>query len=135
MMQESIRHYREALRINPGWPSVANRLAWLLATQTEARLRSGVEAVRLAERFCRDTAYSEPLFLDTLAAAYAETGRYEEALDTAGKALKLADQARQSELAAQIKERMEAFRLRRPLRYAEVQWRSSPRVVSNPPGP
>ena len=134
MMQESIRHYREALRINPGWPSVANRLAWLLATQTEARLRSGVEAVRLAERFCRDTAYSEPLFLDTLAAAYAETGRYEEALDTAGKALELADQARQSELAAQIKERMEAFRLRRPLRYAEVQWRSSPRVVPNPPG-
>ena len=65
------------------------------------------------------------MFLDTLAAAYAETGRFPRALETATRAAALASSAGQPELADQIRQRMDAYRERRPVRYSEIQWRAS----------
>ena len=123
--RQALHHYREALRIHPGLSHAANRLAWILATHPDPELRAGAEAVGLAERFCRPPDDSNPMFLDTLAAAYAEVGRFGPALDTAGRAAALAASTGQLELAAQIRQRMATYRERRPVRYAQIQWRSS----------
>ncbi len=123
--RQALHHYREALRIHPGLSHAANRLAWILATDPDPEIRAGSEAVGLAERFCRPPDDSNPMFLDTLAAAYAEVGRFGPALDTAGRASALAASTGQLELAAQIRQRMAAYREGRPVRYARIQWRSS----------
>ena len=123
--RQALHHYRQALRIHPGLVHVANRLAWILATDPDPELRSGAEAVDLAERFCRPPNLANPMFLDTLAAAYAETGRFPQALETATRAASLASSQGRPELAAQIRQRMDAYRERRPVRYAEIQWRAS----------
>ena len=84
------RHYREALRLNPDWIEALNNLAWSLATQPEARFRDGKEAVRLAARAVALTHTNNASLLDTLAGAFAEAGRFSEAVQTARTAAGLA---------------------------------------------
>ena len=67
-----------------------NNLAWLLAAHPSDALRNGAEAVRLAERACELSEHREPVMLGTLAAAYAEAGRFGDAVKTAEKARDLA---------------------------------------------
>ena len=121
---QALMHYREALRINPDWPQVANRLAWILATHTNSHFRLGKESVQLAEQACQATDYSNPLFLDTLAAAYAEVGQFDRALETAQLAKKVAASKELFDLTIQIQERILAYRKHRPVRYSTIQWRS-----------
>ena len=87
---EAIENYRQAIQIKPNSSDALNNLAWALATSPEDGLRNGAEAVRLAEHACELTHYREPLFLGTLAAAYAEAGRFPEAVTTLEKAEQLA---------------------------------------------
>ncbi len=79
-------HYEAALRLEPDQVVCLNNLAWLLATSGDARLRNGAEAVQHAERACALTQYQKTVFLGTLGAAYAEAGRFAEAIATAQKA-------------------------------------------------
>jgi tetratricopeptide (TPR) repeat protein len=95
----AISCYRQALQAQPDWPESLNNLAWLLAVNRDAALRNGPEAVTLAERACRLTGYKEPLFVGTLAAAYAEAGRFPEAVNSAESARRLALAAGQTDLA------------------------------------
>jgi len=60
-------------------PEVYNTLAWLLATSTQDALRNAQRAKELALTACELTRYQEPNFVDTLAAAHAEAGEFEEA--------------------------------------------------------
>jgi tetratricopeptide (TPR) repeat protein len=76
-----------------------NNLAWVLATDREAMNRNGAEAVRLAERACTLTDRQIPVLVGTLAAAYAEAGRFKEAIETAQQARALAQAAGQPEVA------------------------------------
>ena len=80
------------MRQVPDSPALVNALAWSLATSPDRLLRDGDEAVRLATKACRLTEFSHPELLDTLAAAYARVGRYDEAVDTERKAIELAKQ-------------------------------------------
>jgi tetratricopeptide (TPR) repeat protein len=84
---EGLRHLREAVRLAPGLPRALNELAWLLATSPDAAVRNGPEAVRLAEQACAASGRRDPGCLGTLAAAYAEVGRFPEAISTAQEAL------------------------------------------------
>jgi tetratricopeptide (TPR) repeat protein len=107
--------YREAFRINPRWPAEAIRQAWALATAPEARRRNGALAVELAEQACQATGGKDPAYLDTLAAAYAEAGRFDRAVATARRALGLtssAGQAREIQGRLQRYEKGRAFRER-----------------------
>jgi tetratricopeptide (TPR) repeat protein len=88
-----LRQLQEAVRLAPDSPVGLNRLAWQLATNPDAALRNGPEAVRLAEHACATAGRRSPMLLDTLAAAYAETGRFPEAVSTAQEALDLARKA------------------------------------------
>jgi hypothetical protein len=75
------------------------RAAWLLATSRDPTLRNGVEAAALGERAARLTGNRDAVDSDGLAAAYAESGRFADAVETGNRALRL---AAQRELSAAI---------------------------------
>jgi len=114
--REASAQYREALKLNPDLTGALNNLAWILAAGAEAELRDGAEAVRLAERACELTHYQEPLFIGTLAAAYAEAGRFPEAVTAAEKAAQLATHAGLNDLAAKNRQLLELYRAGKPCR-------------------
>ncbi|MGO9587298.1 MAG: tetratricopeptide repeat protein, partial [Limisphaerales bacterium] len=77
-VDEAITHYQKALQINPDFTDVLNNLAWLLATCPDAHVRDGVQAVKYAGRACELTHYGVTVPVGTLAAAYAEAGRFDD---------------------------------------------------------
>lgn len=87
---EAIQYYREALRLDPNFLPALNNLAWLRATCPQAELRDGREAVQLAERACQLSRRRVTSFLGALAAAYAEAGRFSDAVKTIQEAQALA---------------------------------------------
>jgi Tfp pilus assembly protein PilF len=95
---EAIQHYREALRIRPDFPEALNNFALILATSKEPGVRDGAQAVQLAERACALTQYQKTVCIDTLVAAYAEAGRFDDAIATAQKARTLATEADETDL-------------------------------------
>jgi tetratricopeptide (TPR) repeat protein len=111
--------YQRALKQDPSWPQTANRLAWSLATSSDAKARNGALACLLAEEACEATGFQRPEFLDTLAAAYAETGRYPEAVATLQKAL--AHTSANDQRRAQMEERIQLYRSRRPFRVGSAR--------------
>jgi protein O-mannosyl-transferase len=111
---EAIAEYREALRLQPDSPDLLNNLAWILAADAHAPWRNGQEAQRLAERACELTHYSRPLLIGTLAVAYAEAGRFDEAIAAAQKAHDLALAMGKNDMAARNLELLELFRAHRP---------------------
>ena len=112
--KEAAAQFREALKLNPELAVAMNNLAWVLATDADDALRNGVEAVRLAERACELTHYDEPLYLGTLAAAYAEAGRFSEAVTTAEKAEQLATSAGLTAVAAKNRQFLDLYRVGKP---------------------
>jgi protein O-mannosyl-transferase len=108
--QKAIGHYTEALRLRPDSPDALNNLAWLLATCPNAHLRDGVQAVKHAERACELTQYAVTPFVGTLAAAYAEAGRFEEAIATAEKACALASESGDQNLLKRNQELLALYR-------------------------
>ena len=114
--EEALAHYREAVRLSPNAPLYLNDLAWFLATNPKAELRNGAEAVRLAEQACRLSGGKEPRFWGTLDAAYAEVGRFAEAIVTAAKVRELALAAGQPEIAQRAEERLALYRANKPYR-------------------
>jgi spermidine synthase len=106
---EAKPHLEQALRLAPGQRAVRNDLAWLLATSADPSLRSPDEAVRLAEELDRADPPPSANELDTLAAAYAAAGRYEDAVRAADRASALAQQ-QAPQLAGQIERRARDYR-------------------------
>jgi tetratricopeptide (TPR) repeat protein len=112
--REAVVQYREALRLNPNLAGALTLLAWTLAASPDVELRNGAEAVRLAERACELTHYGEPLSLGTLATAYAESGRFPEAVTMAKKAEQLAASAGRTDVAAKNRQLLELYRAGKP---------------------
>jgi tetratricopeptide (TPR) repeat protein len=116
---EAIQEYETALRLKPDFPEALNNLAWLKATNPDPKYRDGTAAVELAERACRLTEQQEPLFIGTLAAAYAEAGRFEDAVETAERAKSLATAEGEKELAKKNQQLLELYRAAKPYHEAE----------------
>jgi tetratricopeptide (TPR) repeat protein len=121
--EEAARHLSEALRIDPRLAKEFSDAAWALATHKDAKLRNGPIALQLAEQACQATGDQQPAILDTLAAAYAEVGRFDEAVATARKALTLALSAEQLDLADGIRERLRLYEARQPFHQAPAETR------------
>jgi tetratricopeptide (TPR) repeat protein len=117
-VDEAIPHFQEALQIKPDSLEVLNNLAWLLATSPDAHIRDGVQAVTYAERACELTHYGLIPVVGTLAAAYAEAGRFDDAIATAQKACALATAAGEQALLAKNQKLLELYRAHQP--YHEV---------------
>ena len=95
-----------------------NNLACLLATASDPALRDGTQAVALAEQACKATGYANAVMLTTLAAAYAETGRYEEAVATGQKACDVAASNGEQPLFERNRQLLEFYRKRQPYHQA-----------------
>ena len=115
-VEEALSHYNKAVAIDPENVNTLNNLAWLLATSSEARFRNGPRAAELAERADRLTAGNGPVVVATLAAAYAEAGRFPDAIKTAQRALKLAVASGNHALAAAINLQIELYQAGSPSR-------------------
>jgi len=115
-ISEAMHQWSEIVRLQPDNVLALNRLARGLAAGPEASIRDGRRAVALAQRAAERTGNRDPAVLDTLAAAYAEAGRYAEAADTAQKALTLAVQRQNAPLAAGLQERLKLYQSGTPYR-------------------
>ena len=87
-----------AVQVKPDETDALNNLAWLLSTCPDAKVRDGARAVQVAQRACELTHDGSAKYLTTLAAAYAEAGRFDDAISTIQKAGELAQQTGQSGL-------------------------------------
>ena len=82
----------EHVRLNPDDARALNFFAWILATCTNEDIRDGARAIQLAERACSLTKWRNHAFVDTLAAAYAEAGQFDEAIEHQMRAISMADE-------------------------------------------
>jgi tetratricopeptide (TPR) repeat protein len=112
--REAIAEFWKTLRLAPNFPDALNELAWILATDPDSKLRSGTVAVHLAARACDLTHHQVAALLTTLGAAYAEAGRFPEAIETAQKARDLALAAGQKELADKNEQFLKLYQSHRP---------------------
>jgi tetratricopeptide (TPR) repeat protein len=113
---EAIAQFRETLRLKPDWIEALNNLAWMLATLPDAKLRNGAEALRLAGRAVELTNTNNPGALDTLGAAYAEAGRFPEAVACGEKAVALAETVGQTNVAAGLRAHLRLYQSSQPVR-------------------
>ncbi len=115
-IDEAVQHLRLAMQFDSAWAPPVNNLAWILATTTDDDLRDGREALSLSERLCRGSTRRVPTYIDTLAAAHAELGHYDQAASAAETALALALEAGEASLAQKVRARLALYRSGRPYR-------------------
>jgi tetratricopeptide (TPR) repeat protein len=113
----------ESLDVN-----ACNDRAWTFATSPDAAQRNGAEAVALARRAVELSGGRDPAVLDTMAAAYAEAGRFPEAVETAQKALDLALSQKKAALADKLRARLALYQSGKP-------YHSVPRASNSVPQP
>ncbi len=106
---DAAREFSRAVDVAPDNPFLLNRLAWLLATSPEDTVRNGPRAVELAERAASITNRQDVMSLETLSAAYAEVGRFEDALATGREALALAERQGNEAIATDLARRLPLF--------------------------
>jgi len=87
--REAGAHYEKCLEVTPDDPTALGNLAWLYATSPDGGLRNGARALELAKRLEKVTSQPTARTFDILAAAYAETGRFDEAVRFAERAVSL----------------------------------------------
>ena len=119
--EPAIENWTKVLKINPKFLDVLNNLAWILSTCEDTKLREPARAVELAQRACELTNYQYPVSLDVLAAAYASAGRFDDAVETAEKALNMAMATNQQRLADEIQKRLESYKIGRSWREVPIK--------------
>jgi tetratricopeptide (TPR) repeat protein len=112
----AIEQLNEALRLKPNYVKALDHLALIRAAKNEARFRDGAQAVQLAEWACHLTEDKDAAVLLTLAAAYAEAGRFDEAITAGQRARALALANSQKELVDKSDELLKLFSSRLPYR-------------------
>jgi len=117
-MREAVTHYQKSLARRSQDAVTSRNLAWILATCPEASLRNGLQAVALAEQAVRLSGGTNPTFVGTLAAAYAEAGRFAEAVEMAQHARELAADQNNTALADLLQRQIGLYRAGSPFRDA-----------------
>jgi tetratricopeptide (TPR) repeat protein len=114
--REAIPHYEKALQIAPHTMLPLNNLAWIRATSPDPFQRDGVKAIELATEANQLSGGKDPVFVRTLAAAYAENGQFTEAIETAQRGLPLAIARENAALAEDLRRNIDNFQKRIPVR-------------------
>ena len=115
-VREAIDQWQEALVTQPENGNAASNLAWVFATCPEDSLRDGARAAELGERALRISGGKIPMIFKVLAAAYAENGRFAEAVETARRGAELATDQGNPALAAELENNIALYQSGRPLR-------------------
>jgi tetratricopeptide (TPR) repeat protein len=109
-LPQAIAQYRQVLTQQPDSLEALNNLSWLLATSPDAAVRNGNDAVKFAEKACQLTDRKQARPVGTLAAAYAEAGRFSDAVAAASRAVELANAAGDKRFAAANAQLLELYR-------------------------
>ena len=116
-LDEALKHFREAIQLTPKptWYFL-HGMAWLLAAHPDPEVRDANEAIQLAKRAqaLTLTESDDMRVLDTLAAAYAATGRFDLAVSTVQKALALVSPTHNDAVTNQIRERLLLYKQGKP---------------------
>ncbi len=123
----AVNQYHEILSVKPDLAEPLNNLAWMLATCPDETVRNGNKAVEYAEYACLITKFKDPHPVGTLAAAYAEAGRFSEAIVTADFAIRLANATHENQLAAISQQLIMYYRAGKP-------WHEPPVVIPEAEG-
>jgi tetratricopeptide (TPR) repeat protein len=119
-VRSAIEQYYEILKLKPDDPETLNRLGWLLATTEDASIQNSSEAVKFAQRACELTGFEQAELLDTLAAAYAAAGRFDDAIATAQQAIDAAKTGGLEDLVSDFQNRLELYRAGQPYRQKQL---------------
>jgi tetratricopeptide (TPR) repeat protein len=115
----AVADFEKALELspkdNPERSGILNNLSWTLSTSHEADVRNGKRALEMGLQACELTEYQKPHILSTLAAAYAELGQFDKAVEWAEKAVNLGEETSATQL-DQLKEELESYRQKKPWR-------------------
>ena len=114
--REAVEEWQKVLAIQPDNGNAMSNLAWVFATSPDDSLRDRAKAVQLAEQAMRISGGRIPIIFRTLAAAYAENGRFSEAIQTAQRGIELANSRGNSGLATELQSNIVLYQERQPLR-------------------
>ena len=125
-IKEGVEEWEKVLAIQPDNGNAMSNLAWVFATSPDDSLRDGTKAIQLASEALRISGNRIPILFRTLAAAYAESGRFSEAIQTAQQGIELANSQRNFKLAAELQGNTAFYQEQRPLRDPSLTYGNSP---------
>ena len=125
-LSEAIALWEKALALQHDNLSALSNLAWVLATSADPAIRDGAKAVEFAQEALQLSGGNNPRIFRLLAAAYAESGRFPEAIDTAQRGWKLATAQGDSVLANELERNIALYRTNSPLRDIQTEAKPSP---------
>lgn len=118
--EKAVNNFQVAIRIDPAFDEALRDLAWLRATCPDVKFRNGEEAVRLARKACEVTEWKDRECLDALAAAYAENGDFDQAIEWEKKAIELSalpqDSRNWESWRSKARERLKLYQQHKPYR-------------------
>jgi cytochrome c-type biogenesis protein CcmH/NrfG len=123
---EGVEEWQKVLAIQPDNGNAMSNLAWVFATAPDQSLRDGPKAVGLAEQALRISGGRIPILFRTLAAAYAESGEFSKAIQTAQQGIELANGQGNSGLATELQGNIALYQVQRPLRDPSLTHGTSP---------
>ena len=113
---EAVRTLEQAIARQPDDPVLRRRIAWILATSSNDAARNGTRAIEHAQRAVALTDSRDPLAFDALAAAYAEAGQFDNALNALASAVGIIRASGQTDVIAMLRSHLALFEARRPIR-------------------
>ena len=125
-IREGVEEWEKVLASQPDNGNALSNLAWVFATSPDDSLRDGAKAVQLASEAVRVSGYRIPILFRTLAAAYAETGEFSKAIQTAQQGIELANSQGNSGLATELQGNIALYQEHRPLRDPTLTYGRSP---------
>ncbi len=114
--EEAITFWRKAVQAKADYLEALKQLAWVQATHPDPAVRNGAEAVKFAERAVQVGGRQDPAILDLLAAANAEVGRFDLAVQAGREALRLASRAGGQSNVEELKARLALYQAKIPYR-------------------
>jgi tetratricopeptide (TPR) repeat protein len=125
-VREAIDQWQQVLATQPENGNASSNLAWVFATSPDDSIRDGTRAAELGERALRISGGKIPMIYKVLAAAYAENGRFADAVETAQHGADLASIQGNPALAAELQRNIALYQTGRPLRDSTLTNGSSP---------
>lgn len=124
--KDAAKALERVIKIDPSDEVSTNNLSWLLSTSPIDMVRSGERALELAKKACEMTEYKKSYILSTLAAAYAETGDFDKAVEWSQKSIDMAqDDENVRDRIDELKKELESYKKKQPYREVNEEGDSS----------